>query len=109
MAATVDNKSDVSRQLGDDQENELLTAEEKEHSPTDPEKKEEVVEIEKDGSNLPEKTNHSAASRSPSTPGSTSSTSPSPSCSPAPLLPCWGVQKPPSTPWHFPSRGCSTP
>ena len=58
MAATVDNKSDVSRQLGDDQENELLTAEEKEHSPTDPEKKEEVVEIEKDGSNLPEKTNH---------------------------------------------------
>ena len=50
MAATVDNKSDVSRQLGDDQENELLTAEEKEHSPTDPEKKEEVVEIEKDGS-----------------------------------------------------------
>ena len=58
MAATVDNKSDVSRQLGDDQENELLTAEEKEHSPTDPEKKEEVVEIEKDGSNLPEKTKH---------------------------------------------------
>ena len=58
MAATVDNKSDVSRQLGDDQENELLTAEEKEHSPTDPEKKKEVVEIEKDGSNLPEKTNH---------------------------------------------------
>ena len=58
MAATVDNKSDVSRQLGDDQENELLTAEEKDHSPTDPEKKEEVVEIEKDGSNLPEKTKH---------------------------------------------------
>ena len=85
MAATVDNKSDVSRQLGDDQENELLTAEEKEHSPTDPEKKEKVVEIEKASTSMrrPIILWAPAARCSPSTPGSTCSTSSSPSCSPS--------------------------
>ena len=55
MAATAGDKSDKLNQFGDDQENELLPAEEKEHTLT--EKKAEVEEKE-DNSNLPEKTKH---------------------------------------------------
>jgi len=55
MAATAGDKSDSPHQFGDDQENELLPAEEREHTLT--EKKAEVEEKE-DDSNLPEKTKH---------------------------------------------------
>ena len=55
MAAIAGDKSDKLNQFGDDQENELLPAEEKEHTLT--EKKAEVEEKEND-SNLPEKTKH---------------------------------------------------
>ena len=54
MAATAGDNSDKLNQFGDDQENELLPAEEKEHTLI--EKKAEVAE--KDNSNLPEKTKH---------------------------------------------------
>ena len=57
MAATAnDNKSDQPDQFGDDQQNELLPAEEKEHTLT--EKKAEVEEEYFDDSNLPEKSKH---------------------------------------------------
>ena len=58
MAAIAGDKSDKLNQFGDDQENELLPAEEKEHTLT--EKKAEEAEKEDyfDDSNLPEKTKH---------------------------------------------------
>ena len=63
MAATAgDNKSDQPDQFGEDQQNELLPAEEKEELALTTEKKAEVEEEEYfDDSNLPEKSKHPLA------------------------------------------------